>query len=118
MLRPLFLAAVSALLSTAALAEPATYKIDSTHSEADFTIRHMAISNVHGRFGNIKGNITFDPDDVTKSTVEATIDTTTGGPAPMGARGAKMADTVGVARPRKGKKPPPKTIEDGSTTGR
>ncbi len=75
--RSLLLIAASALLTTAALAEPATYKIDSTHSEADFTIRHMAISNVHGRFGNMKGNITFDPDDVTKSIVEATIDTTT-----------------------------------------
>ena len=69
--------AVVIFSASSALAQGVTYKIDSTHSEADITIRHMAISNVHGRFGDIKGNITFDPSDPTKSIVEATIDTTT-----------------------------------------
>ncbi len=69
--------AVVIFSASSALAQGVTYKIDSTHSEADFTIRHMAISNVHGRFGDIKGNITFDSFDPTKSIVEATIDTTT-----------------------------------------
>ena len=54
-----------------------TYKIDKAHSEADFSIRHMGISNVHGRFGNITGTITFDEKDFTKSSVEATIDIST-----------------------------------------
>jgi polyisoprenoid-binding protein YceI len=57
--------------------DTAAYKIDKAHSEADFTIRHMAISNVHGRFGNITGTVTYDPKDVTKSSVDATIDVST-----------------------------------------
>jgi len=71
------LIALMVLASAAAGAQTATYKIDKMHSEADFTIRHMAISNVHGHFGNISGTITFDPKDVAKSTVDATIDVTT-----------------------------------------
>jgi polyisoprenoid-binding protein YceI len=58
-------------------AQTSTWKIDMPHTEADFTIRHMAISNVRGRFGNVKGTITLDPNDVTKSSVEAIVDVTT-----------------------------------------
>jgi polyisoprenoid-binding protein YceI len=71
---------VVALLAMAAVGaegQSATYKIDKAHSEADFTIRHMAISNVHGRFGNISGTVMFDDKDVAKSMVDATIDVTT-----------------------------------------
>ncbi len=63
--------------SAASFGQSATYKVDPAHSEADFTIRHMAISNVHGRFGNISGSITYDAKEVAKSTVEASIDVTT-----------------------------------------
>jgi polyisoprenoid-binding protein YceI len=74
--RPTLIALMVAA-SAAAGAQTTTYKIDKMHSEADFTIRHMAISNVHGHFGNISGSITFDPSNVAKSTVDATIDVTT-----------------------------------------
>ena len=71
------LPALLALGAVAAQAQSSTYKIDKVHSEADFTIRHMAISNVHGRFGNISGTVTFDDKDVEKSAVDATVDVTT-----------------------------------------
>jgi polyisoprenoid-binding protein YceI len=71
------LLALLALSSLAAQAQSTTYKIDKMHSEADFSIRHMGISNVHGHFGNISGTVIYDDKDVTKSTVEATIDVTT-----------------------------------------
>jgi polyisoprenoid-binding protein YceI len=69
--------ALLALASSLAQAQSSAYKIDKMHSEADFTIRHMGISNVHGHFGNISGTVMFDDKDVTKSMVEATIDVTT-----------------------------------------
>ena len=50
------------------------WKIDAAHSEADFSIKHMAISTVHGSFRGLSGSIQFDPADVAKSGVEATID--------------------------------------------
>lgn len=58
------------------MAETSTWKTDPAHSEVDFTIKHMAISNVHGRFGTVDATLTWDDQDPTKSTVNATIDVT------------------------------------------
>jgi polyisoprenoid-binding protein YceI len=58
-------------------AQTSTWKIDAAHSEADFTVKHMGISNVHGRFGGVNGTLTLDEKDLSKSSVNATIDTTT-----------------------------------------
>jgi len=60
-----------------AQAQTSTWKIDPAHSEADFSIRHMGISNVHGHFGGVNGTLILDEKDLAKSTVNATIDTTT-----------------------------------------
>jgi polyisoprenoid-binding protein YceI len=54
-------------------AQGTQWKIDPMHSEADFGIKHMAISTVHGSFHGLSGVITFDPANVAKSSVEATI---------------------------------------------
>ena len=54
-------------------AQTTQWKIDPMHSEADFAITHLAISTVHGAFHGLSGVITFDPTDVAKSSVEATI---------------------------------------------
>jgi polyisoprenoid-binding protein YceI len=62
---------------TLAHAQSSTWKIDPAHSAAGFTVRHMGLSNVHGRFGGVTGQITLDPVDLSKSSVKATIDTTT-----------------------------------------
>jgi polyisoprenoid-binding protein YceI len=72
-----FTLATATLTATSAYAQVVTYKIDKAHSEADFTIRHMAISNVNGRISNITGTVSFDPSDVSKSAVDATIDVST-----------------------------------------
>ncbi len=70
----LVFAAASTLGGASASAQAVTYTIDKAHSEADFTIRHMAISNVHGAFSNLSGTVVYDPSDVSKSSVDATID--------------------------------------------
>jgi polyisoprenoid-binding protein YceI len=70
----------SALLASAALtasAQVSKWQIDPAHSEADFTIRHMGISNVHGRFGNITGSLALDEKDIARSSTNATIDIST-----------------------------------------
>jgi polyisoprenoid-binding protein YceI len=60
-----------------ASAQSSTWKIDPAHSSADFSIRHMGLSNVHGHFAGVNGTIALDPADLTKSSVNATIDVTT-----------------------------------------
>ncbi len=68
------LAFALALAPAAALAETTTWSIDPAHSQAMFTVRHMAISNVKGQFQKTTGTVVIDEADVTRSTVEASID--------------------------------------------
>ncbi len=68
-----------AVLEFAALLLPAaaatdTWQIDPSHSAAQFTVRHMMISNVKGEFGKVAGSVQYDPADPSKTAIEATID--------------------------------------------
>lgn len=60
-----------------AAAQAATWRIDPSHSSAQFSVRHMMISTVRGQFGGVNGTLVYDPKNPTASTVEATIDVTT-----------------------------------------
>jgi polyisoprenoid-binding protein YceI len=68
---------ILAFAAPLAMAQTSTWAIDPAHSEIDFAVRHMSVSNVHGRFGSIQGAVTVNDVDATKSTVQVTIDTTT-----------------------------------------
>ena len=52
-----------------------SWKIDPVHSQVQFTVRHMMISNVRGRFENFTGTVHFDEQDPTHSQVEVQIET-------------------------------------------
>jgi polyisoprenoid-binding protein YceI len=65
------------LAAPLALAQTSTWVPDKAHSEVAFSVLHMGLANVRGRFGNITGTIVLNDADVTKSTVNVTIDTTT-----------------------------------------
>ncbi len=71
------LAGVLALAAPLTFAQTSTWVPDKAHSEVDFTILHMSLSNVRGRFGNIGGTIVMNETDVSKSTVNITIDVST-----------------------------------------
>ena len=71
-----FLSALLALAAPLALAQTSTWIPDKAHSEVDFSILHMSLSNVRGRFGNIDGSITWNETDITRSTVNVIIDVT------------------------------------------
>lgn len=70
-------AALLTLAAPLAFAQATTWSIDSAHSEVDFTVRHMSVSNIHGRFGNLKGAIVRNASDLSKSSVNVTIDVNT-----------------------------------------
>jgi polyisoprenoid-binding protein YceI len=53
---------------------PVTYEIDSTHSSAHFSVRHLMVSNVRWEFTKVSGTVKFDPENPAASSVEATID--------------------------------------------
>jgi len=50
------------------------WNIDATHSGINFSIRHMVVSKVRGRFAKYAGTLELDDDDLSRSVVEATID--------------------------------------------
>lgn len=62
------------LAGSTALAQAVPYTIDPAHSEVDFSIKHMAISTVHGRFSVKSGTVLYDATNPLKSSVEAVID--------------------------------------------
>ena len=66
--------------STAATASPttattavSTWKIDPSHSAAEFKVRHMMISYVKGKFSGLSGILKLDENDYAHSTVEVSI---------------------------------------------
>ncbi len=70
-------AGLAAALSLPAAAATSEWKIDPQHSSAQFSVRHMAISTVRGAFSKVNGTILLDDKDITKSTVNVTIDVST-----------------------------------------
>ena len=67
-------AGLAAALSLPAPAANSNWQIDPAHSSAQFSVRHMAISTVRGAFSKVTGSVVLDDKDVSKSTVEVTID--------------------------------------------
>lgn len=50
-----------------------TFTIDPVHSSAEFSVKHMMVATVRGRFRDLEGTISFDEADPARSSVEATI---------------------------------------------
>lgn len=73
------LTAAVVLLSAAApnvWAQAVQYEIDPVHSSAQFSVRHMMVSNVRGEFAKVTGTVVYDAKNLKVSSVEATIDAT------------------------------------------
>lgn len=73
-LRIAILLATTAVISLPAVAATSEWKIDPAHSSAQFAVRHLTISTVRGAFTKVSGTVQLDDQDVTKSSVEVTID--------------------------------------------
>jgi polyisoprenoid-binding protein YceI len=70
--------AVAVVLTALPVAAQASeWQIDPSHSNAQFSVKHMMVSNVRGEFGKLAGQVFLDDAELTKSHVEATIDATT-----------------------------------------
>jgi polyisoprenoid-binding protein YceI len=66
---------VSQLSTTVTPTQVTTWTIDPSHSLAEFSVRHMMVSTVKGRFTQLSGSIVFDPEDHSRSSVQAEIAT-------------------------------------------
>jgi polyisoprenoid-binding protein YceI len=65
----------------------ATYNFEAAHTSAQFTVRHMMLTNVRGEFRNVTGTLTYDPANPNASTVEAQIEVKS-----MGTTGVEQRD--------------------------
>src|SRR5215467_2628447 len=71
------LAGLAMTLSLTAGAATSTWQIDPQHSSAQFAVRHLGLSTVRGAFSKVTGKMLLDDQDITKSSVEVTIDVNT-----------------------------------------
>ncbi len=70
------LAGLAAALALPASAGTTTYQIDPRHSSAGFGVTHLMISTVRGEFHGVAGTVVVDDTDISKSSVNVTIDAT------------------------------------------
>jgi polyisoprenoid-binding protein YceI len=68
---------IAALGAAAALPAQEIWKIDASHSAAQFAVKHMMVTTVRGQFGSLNGTVKWDPAHPARSSVEATIDVST-----------------------------------------
>jgi polyisoprenoid-binding protein YceI len=51
-----------------------TWTIDSTHSNVEFSVKHLMFAKAKGRFSNVSGTITVDNEAIENSSVDVQID--------------------------------------------
>jgi polyisoprenoid-binding protein YceI len=55
-------------------ASPTVWTVDPTHAELAFSVRHLMINNVRGRFGKVEGTVSVDDANPNNSKIDVTID--------------------------------------------
>jgi polyisoprenoid-binding protein YceI len=50
-----------------------TWTVDPSHSNVEFAVKHLMISNVKGRFGDVKGTVLYNESDPAQSRVDIEI---------------------------------------------
>ena len=61
-------------MTTQAEPQTSTWVIDKAHSEIEFAVKHMMFTTVKGQFTEFSGTIVEDTSDISRSSVEVTID--------------------------------------------
>jgi polyisoprenoid-binding protein YceI len=70
-------ATLVAILAVPSPAAVTTWQIDPAHTAAGFSVKHMMISTVRGQFKGVTGTVNWDDQDISKSSVDVTIDANT-----------------------------------------
>ena len=65
------------LASASLAAQTSTWSIDPAHSSVEFQVRHLGVSNVRGTINGVNGTVLLDEKDITKSKVNATMESAT-----------------------------------------
>jgi polyisoprenoid-binding protein YceI len=73
-MKKLAIATIAATVAATAAAAPETYIVDPRHTFPHFTVNHLGVSNIYGRFNKTSGRLLLDKAARTGS-VEITMDT-------------------------------------------
>jgi len=76
-IRSILAVAAAVLLALPAAGAPSEWAFDPQHSSAQFAVKHLMISTVRGEFHGVSGIVNWDDKDITRSTVDVSIDATT-----------------------------------------
>src|SRR6267142_3392166 len=68
---------LAAVLAISSPANTTLWLIDPQHTAAGFSVKHLMISTVRGQFKSVTGTVVWDDQDISKSTVDVTIDANT-----------------------------------------
>lgn len=63
-----------AVLASPLDAKPQKLKLDTTHSQVEFSVRHLGISKVSGEFLKFKTDVKWDQEDPSQSSISGVID--------------------------------------------
>ena len=63
-----------AIAPALAFGQAATWNIDGSHTRTGFSVKHLVISDVKGEFAKTEGKAQIDEADLSKSSIEVTID--------------------------------------------
>jgi len=64
------------VMTAAAAAQTGSWQIDPNHTAAQFSVRHLGVSTVRGAFTKVGGSANYDPANPAKTSLEASIETT------------------------------------------
>ena len=65
----------SAMILSTGLLMASSYSVDNAHSNVGFTVKHMMVTNVHGKFTSYDAKVEFDDATKTFKKLVANIDT-------------------------------------------
>jgi polyisoprenoid-binding protein YceI len=68
---------LAAVLAISSPANTTVWQIDPQHTAAGFSVKHLMISTVRGQFKSVTGTVVWEDQDISKSTVDVTIDANT-----------------------------------------
>jgi polyisoprenoid-binding protein YceI len=64
-----------ALSNDPAQVHPGSYVLDKNHGKITWSVNHLGFSTYYGQFTDVNAQLTLDPKDVTKSTLDVTVNT-------------------------------------------
>lgn len=67
------LSAALALLVVASASYSAEWELDKSHTEVGFTVTHMVITKVNGKFNDFSGEVNFDPENPEGSKIKGVV---------------------------------------------